>query len=301
MRWNWVIGPIMGALIGYITNHIALRMLFRPHRALYIGKWQVPFTPGLVPKGRDRLSHAVRELLDVELLSADVLQQALLSDKMLAKMDTLADETLAKLLEEEKTPRMALDSLIGSNKVTAFEAEAKRYVIIFIMEKILQSGIEKLAAEAALSELKERIKGTAIAPLAFLLDEKRSASMEEKLSQTIREMIATHAPKAMENMLDTMLRDGLDTPTGVLLSQYDQHKDSVRNFLIEAYTELIKSQLSSLLAMLDLGGIVEEKLNSLSNAELEDIIVQMANRELRAIEWLGGLLGAVMGLVNAFF
>lgn len=301
MNWNWLIGPLVGAFIGYFTNHVALRMLFRPHRALYIGKWRLPFTPGLIPKGRGRLSRAVRDLLDTELLSADVLQQALLSEKMLAKMDTLADETLTKLLQEEKTPRMALDSLFGDDKTIAFEAEVKRQVVIFIMEKILQSGIEKLAAEAALTELKERLKGTAAAPLMFLLDDKRSAAMEEKLSQTIREMVATHAPNAMEGMLDTMLHDGLDTPIGTLLSQYDARKDSVRHFLIEVYTELIKSQLAGILAMLDLGTIVEEKLSSLDNAELENIIVQITNQELRAIEWLGALLGAVIGLVNAFF
>lgn len=301
MQWNWILGPIVGAIIGYITNHIALRMLFKPHRAIYIGKWHVPFTPGLIPKGRPRLSRAVRDVLDAELLSADVLQEALLSESMLQKTEAFAEASLQKLLREESTPRIALTSVFGDTGLSSFESRAKREIIIFIMEKILDSGIERMAAGAALTEVKERIKGTAAAPLALFLDEKRTASMEDKLAQTIREMIATHAPGAMENMLEKMIHEGLDTPIGELLSQYDDHKDGVRSFLMEQYIQLIQKGLSGLVNTLDLGAIVEDKINALDNAELEALIVQIVSRELRAIEWLGGLLGAIMGLANSFF
>ena len=46
----------LGAIIGGFTNHLAIKMLFRPHRPIYIGKFQVPFTPGLIPKRRDELA-----------------------------------------------------------------------------------------------------------------------------------------------------------------------------------------------------------------------------------------------------
>ncbi|MEW8976112.1 MAG: DUF445 family protein, partial [Exiguobacterium sp.] len=47
---------IIGALIGAITNHLAIRMLFRPLEPKYIGKFRVPFTPGLIPKRRNELA-----------------------------------------------------------------------------------------------------------------------------------------------------------------------------------------------------------------------------------------------------
>lgn len=47
---------IIGALIGAVTNHLAIRMLFRPLEAKYIGKYRIPFTPGLIPKRRDELA-----------------------------------------------------------------------------------------------------------------------------------------------------------------------------------------------------------------------------------------------------
>ncbi len=46
----------LGAVIGRFTNQIAIKRLFRPNRPMYIGKFQVPFTPGLMPKRRDELA-----------------------------------------------------------------------------------------------------------------------------------------------------------------------------------------------------------------------------------------------------
>lgn len=40
----------IGALIGGVTNLLAIRMLFRPYDAKYFGKWRIPFTPCLIPK-----------------------------------------------------------------------------------------------------------------------------------------------------------------------------------------------------------------------------------------------------------
>lgn len=47
---------IIGAAIGGVTNHLAIKMLFRPHNAIYIKNWRLPFTPGLIPKRRDELA-----------------------------------------------------------------------------------------------------------------------------------------------------------------------------------------------------------------------------------------------------
>ena len=45
-----IILPIaLCAAIGYFTNYIAIKMLFRPRKELRIGSWRVPFTPGVIP------------------------------------------------------------------------------------------------------------------------------------------------------------------------------------------------------------------------------------------------------------
>lgn len=41
---------IIGVAIGGVTNHLAIKMLFRPYKAIYIKNWRVPFTPALSRK-----------------------------------------------------------------------------------------------------------------------------------------------------------------------------------------------------------------------------------------------------------
>lgn len=68
---------IIGALIGGLTNAVAIRMLFRPHKALYIGKWRIPFTPGLIPKRKPELARQVGKIVDEHLLTPESIEQKL--------------------------------------------------------------------------------------------------------------------------------------------------------------------------------------------------------------------------------
>ncbi|NET52465.1 MAG: DUF445 family protein, partial [Merismopedia sp. SIO2A8] len=47
--WLLVVPPIVGGVIGYFTNDLAIQMLFRPYNAIYVGDRKLPFTPGLIP------------------------------------------------------------------------------------------------------------------------------------------------------------------------------------------------------------------------------------------------------------
>ena len=47
-------GPIIGAIIGYCTNYIAVKMLFYPRNEVKVCGHKVPFTPGAIPKGKPR-------------------------------------------------------------------------------------------------------------------------------------------------------------------------------------------------------------------------------------------------------
>ena len=76
---QWLIGPIVGAIIGLITNGIAIRMLFRPLYPVKIGKFTLPFTPGLIPKEKPRLAHSIGQVVANQLVNAEVLEKGLLN------------------------------------------------------------------------------------------------------------------------------------------------------------------------------------------------------------------------------
>jgi len=66
--------PILGTLIGYFTNDIAIRMLFRPYRPWYVGRYRLPFTPGLIPSNQGRLASRIADTITRSLLTPEELQ-----------------------------------------------------------------------------------------------------------------------------------------------------------------------------------------------------------------------------------
>nr|WP_041596111.1 DUF445 family protein [Halothece sp. PCC 7418] len=70
-----VVPPVAGAVIGYFTNDIAIKMLFRPYRPIYIGNRRLPFTPGLIPRNQANLAKRVANTIMGSLLTPDELQK----------------------------------------------------------------------------------------------------------------------------------------------------------------------------------------------------------------------------------
>lgn len=73
---------VIGAVIGGATNSLAIKMLFRPYEAKYIGKWRIPFTPGLIAKRRNELSTQLGLLVVNHLLTTETLQVKLREGKI---------------------------------------------------------------------------------------------------------------------------------------------------------------------------------------------------------------------------
>ncbi len=80
--WRIVLPPVAGGFIGYLTNDLAINMLFRPYKARYIFGKRVPFTPGLIPRNQERLAKRVADTIMTSLLTPDELQK--LAKKLLA-------------------------------------------------------------------------------------------------------------------------------------------------------------------------------------------------------------------------
>jgi uncharacterized membrane protein YheB (UPF0754 family) len=73
--WLFVAPPVVGGVIGYFTNDIAIRMLFRPYTAKYFAGQRLPFTPGLIPANQERLAKRISDSIMGSLLTPDELQK----------------------------------------------------------------------------------------------------------------------------------------------------------------------------------------------------------------------------------
>jgi uncharacterized membrane-anchored protein YjiN (DUF445 family) len=70
----WLAPPVVGAVIGWVTNDIAIRMLFRPLKEIRVFGLRVPFTPGIFPKERYRLARSIGRMVSRELITEDALR-----------------------------------------------------------------------------------------------------------------------------------------------------------------------------------------------------------------------------------
>ena len=72
----------------------------------------------------------------------------------------------------------------------------------------------------------------------------------------------------------------------------------ITDLCINVLNRFIENRLPQLLKLLDVSTIVEEEINGYDVAFAEELILQIAQKELKAITWLGGLLGAIIGLLT---
>jgi uncharacterized membrane protein YheB (UPF0754 family) len=142
---------VVGALIGGVTNHLAIKMLFKPHRAIYIGKWRVPFTPGLIPKRRDDLARSLGKTVVEHLLTPAGMQAKLRDKEFQSKVDAGVQREVLRFLRSERTVRQLLaDINVELEAETLYTKAAK------LVRKQLHVYGEKELGSLLPDELKQR-------------------------------------------------------------------------------------------------------------------------------------------------
>ena len=77
--WPYLIPPLAGAIIGYFTNYLAIRMLFRPLYRKYLFKIPIPLTPGIIPARRRELARRIGDMVGDHILTRAVILEKLQS------------------------------------------------------------------------------------------------------------------------------------------------------------------------------------------------------------------------------
>lgn len=72
-----ILGVVTGGIIGYFTNWLAIKMLFRPLEEKYFLGRRLAFTPGLIPKEKDRIARTIGMTVEEYLLSPEAIMKSL--------------------------------------------------------------------------------------------------------------------------------------------------------------------------------------------------------------------------------
>ena len=90
----------------------------------------------------------------------------------------------------------------------------------------------------------------------------------------------------------------LNKPVSNLLEGHEEQLVQAVNTIESIYRSIITEHLPKILQSIDISKIVRERINEMDVNETEKLIFQVMDKELKAIVWLGALLGLVMGSIN---
>ena len=110
---KFIIGSLIGAVIGYITNWLAIKMFLDHTRRLRIGKFKVPFTPGLIPKEKSRIAKSVGESIGQHLLTKETIMKSLCSENMNDQLDSWVKDKIVSLENSQVTIKSEIKALLG--------------------------------------------------------------------------------------------------------------------------------------------------------------------------------------------
>ncbi len=92
-------------------------MLFRPYKAVYIGRFHVPFTPGIIPGQRKRIAASIGRVVSNELLNPEIMEQAMLSDETVAGLKDAFRSKLVSYKDEARTIQEAVTEFYPEDKL----------------------------------------------------------------------------------------------------------------------------------------------------------------------------------------
>lgn len=99
---------VIGSLIGWITNYVAIKMLFRPYKEINLFFFKIQ---GLIPKRKHEIGLSLAETIQSELISLDDIMKKLENAEIEEEMERVIDNILeAKLAKEisSKFPMLAM-------------------------------------------------------------------------------------------------------------------------------------------------------------------------------------------------
>ncbi|MCF2969671.1 DUF445 family protein [Synechococcus sp. Nb3U1] len=109
--WIYIVPPLAGLVIGYFTNDIAIKMLFRPYRPYRVFGRRLPFTPGLIPQNQPRLAKQIANTIMGSLLTPEELhnlaRKLLQTERMQAGIRWLLGVALDRLQNPEQQQQTA--------------------------------------------------------------------------------------------------------------------------------------------------------------------------------------------------
>lgn len=141
---------VIGSMIGWITNYIAIKMLFRPYKEINLGFFKIQ---GLIPKRRHEIGITLADTIQNELISLDDITKKLENANLDVEMEKVIDSILEKKLASEITAKFPMIAMFLNESALNKIKEAIKSAIMENKDQIIGMMFETLEKNVDFKEI----------------------------------------------------------------------------------------------------------------------------------------------------
>lgn len=247
----------VSGLIGFLTNWLAITMLFRPtHKRPLLGQ-------GLIPAQKDRIAYRLARAVSEDLINPQIIKQKIHESQAIAKYREEATVYVKNIIDDPE-----------------FRANLKVLVVSYVDEMIADPDVRSSIAKKLINQIDEAIEENSFEKVAL----RAYSFLKGKEMQDLVESALVKLLTGIEhglNKMDTFLDD--------LPAKLDEHGSVIE--------EMVTGLLYKLINQLDVHALVEDNLRQYDEKKLENLIKNASNDQLKYIQYLGAVLGTFGGFI----
>ncbi|MDU1412776.1 MAG: DUF445 family protein [Clostridium sp.] len=293
MEWlKFLVAPLIGAMIGYCTNYIAVKMLFRPLKPVKIGKVTLPFTPGIIPKRKPALARAIGNMVGQSLIGKEEIKSILSSDTMQNAVVLSISSAIENNLNEK-----SIKEIVGLVTDEEGYENKKQYAVDYVSKRIVE-GVKSIdIAGIIVKEGSAAVKNMG-GMLSMFINDSMIGSFAGPIGTKVEEYISTNGVELIKSKVEVEISNIEEKHISELINV--DNEGYFRSIIGEMYEKMLDKEIDHIVNAFDICNIVEKKINDMNVIELEQLIMSVMKSELSAIVNLGALIGFVLGLLNLF-
>lgn len=291
-------GPVIGAIIGYCTNYIAVKMLFKPLKPVKIGNWTLPFTPGIIPKGKARMAKAMGEAVGDHLLTKQDLEQILLSDEVKKTVVQAVGSGFQTIQSNEDTVETFLGHYVEQEDYAQMRGKLENFITEKISNGLEQMDVGAIIAEEGAKEVKNKFQGSMV---SMFLNDDLIQSIAVPIGNKVGEYIRENGREKIHPLVVGEIAAAENLPVKQLMEKIPLGQEKVLELVEAVYVKFVGEKAGELAEKFHIAQVVEDKINEMDVLEVEHILLGIMKKELNAVVNLGALIGFILGLLNLFF
>jgi uncharacterized membrane protein YheB (UPF0754 family) len=304
------IPPIAGAFIGYSTNVLAIKMLFRPINEVRIFGFRLPFTPGILPKQRYRLAQSIGSMVERELITPEILRNRLALDDVQGNIISMISQFTENILD--KTPAEIFDGKqhFLTERIPGLIEKLYPAFSSAIMNFLHRDDIRReleLKGQLILSSIFLKLNTL---QRFFLSAGQYDLTLQEKIPEIIVDLIVNAESFLKDDKIKKTLLEAASSSFGKIIDRENvkinelldiskENKKELDDFLFKKLMSTVDGQIEKILSSINVKALVSDRIDSLDMVRVERIVLDVMSDQFKWVEIFGGILGFLIGLFQS--